>query len=81
MKYNKLYSINLVAFLYLMTGELPLLEGDAATKQTYFLVEDTQKNSLLIQIYRNNRVSVDLKGYLAAYRHIRQLMREYGKKE
>lgn len=74
MKANKLFSVNLVAFIYMITKKEPELGFDP-TGKTYFIYPATLQNTLIINVYRNNHVSVDLKDYLSAYRHIRSLMR------
>ena len=71
---KKLYSINLVAFIYMVSKMEPTL-GKDHMGNIYFLYPDTNDITLLINIYRRNRVSVDLKEYLTAYRHIRGLIR------
>lgn len=74
-EYIKIYSINVAAFL-LMVGKVePIIELDH-TGQAYFLFPNTTEISFMIQVYRMNRVSVDLKDYLAAYREIRQKIRK-----
>jgi len=74
-KYTKLYSVNLTAFIYLISKLEPMTQIDAKG-EIYFLFPDTPEISLLINIYRSNRVSIVLKDYLSAFRHIRTLMYE-----
>lgn len=71
---NKYYSVNLVAFIYMISKIEPVIEKDHLG-QVYFLYESAPNITILTNIYRNNHVSVDLKDYLAAYRTIRGKMR------
>lgn len=74
-KYAKLYSVNLIAFIFMISKVEPLTQTDEKG-EVYFLYEDSAELTLLINIYRSNHVSVDLKEYLTSFRHIRTLMYE-----
>jgi hypothetical protein len=74
-KYAKLYSVNLVAFIYLVSKIEPITDINDKN-EVFFLFPDTPEISLLINVYRSNRVSIDLKDYLGSFRHIRTLMYE-----
>ena len=80
---NKIYSINLASFIYLVAKIEPeVLLNESG--QAFFIFPDNQTISLIINIYRRNSISVDLKAYLGCYKHIRDLVRTAkadGKKE
>ena len=75
MKYIKIYSVNVAAYLYLLAKIEPILQLDDKGS-VYFLFNDTPEISLMINVYRGNQVSVNLKGFLNAYRVIRSKMYE-----
>lgn len=70
---KKIYSVNLAAFVYLVSKIEPRIGFDWRD-QAFFLFPDDTSISLIINVYRNNRVSVDLKDYLSAFKYIRTLM-------
>lgn len=72
----KIYSVNLAAFLFMIRHLEPTLDKDA-NGSVYFLFPDDMTTTLIINTYRRNRVSVDLKEYLSSYRHIRNMMRAF----
>lgn len=71
---KKFYSVNLVAFIYMITKTMPIAQKDL-DGLIYFVYEDSETISLLVNVYKRTRVDVDLHNYLAAFRDIRQLMR------
>lgn len=83
MTYKKLYSLNLVAYIYLMAKEEPILGRDPRTGSVYFLYPDNNAINFLIQTYKNGNPTVGLKDLTKAFNHIRTIMRafRYGGKE
>jgi hypothetical protein len=73
---NRIYSVNLAAFIYMVAKIQPSLDADVQG-QVFFLFPDTPEVSLIIGIYRKNHVSVDLKEYLSSYRYIRDLIKKH----
>ena len=71
---KKFYSVNLVAFIYMIIGRLPEVYKDIEGL-IYFVYEDSKEISLLINVYKKTHVQVDLHNYLAAFKDVRALMR------
>jgi len=71
---KKIYSLNMVAFLYMVLKKFPRVYKDDEGL-TYFVYDDSNEVSLLINVYKNTKVTVDLHEYLVAYREIRVLMK------
>ena len=71
---KRIYSINLTAFLYMILKTFPKVYKDDEGL-TYFVYEDSNEVALLINMYKNTKVQVELHEYLAAYRDIRVLMK------
>ena len=69
---KKIYSLNLAAFIYMITHLEPHLYEDEMGKIS-FLYPDTSEITLLINIYRKNQISVNLKEFLNAFRTIKKL--------
>jgi len=73
---NKIFSINLAAFIYLVSKIEPRLSKDQ-NGNVFFIFPNDPSVSLIINVYRGNRVNVDLKDYLESYRYIRSMMRTF----
>lgn len=76
MKYRKIYSLNLAAYILMINKVEPQLAKDASGT-IYFLFPDTETITFLINSYRVGNPMVGLKDLTAAYKHIRKLMIEY----
>lgn len=70
---KKFYSINLVAFIYMIVKELPKAYKDD-TGLIYFVYPDSTTINMLINVYKRTKVQVDLHEYLLAFKQIRSLM-------
>jgi hypothetical protein len=70
---KKFYSVNLVAFIYSVTRELPEAVKDDEGL-IYFIYETSQTIDLLVDVYKRTNVQVDLHKFLSAFRDIRNLM-------
>lgn len=77
MTYKKLYSLNLVAYILLITKEEPLLGKDPNTGSIYFLYPDDNTINFLITTYKNGNPTVGLKDLTAAYNRVKTIMRAY----
>ena len=71
---KKIYSTNLAAFIYMVSHIEPITQVDY-NGTVYFLYDETPEMTLLINMYKNNHVSVDLKQYINCFRYIRSLMK------
>lgn len=77
MIYKKLYSLNLVAYIYMITKEEPILGKDPRTGSVYFLYPDNDTTNFLVSTYKNTNPRVGLKDLTDAFRHIRTTMRAF----
>lgn len=77
MTHKKLYSLNLVAYIYMNTKEEPILGKDPRTGSVFFLYPDNNIINFLINTYKNNNPIVNLRDLTESFRHIRAVMRSY----
>ena len=73
---KKIFSLNLAAYLFMITKEMPQLAKDNRN-MVYFLFPDTPTISFLINTYKVGNPMVGLKDLTAAYKQIRQSMSAY----
>lgn len=77
MTYKKLYSLNLVAYILLVSKQEPVLGKDPNTGSVYFLYPDDNATNFLIATYKNGNPQVGLKDLTKAFNHIRTIMRAF----
>lgn len=76
MKYKKLYSLNLIAYVYMVSKIEPILQKDSQGT-IYFLFPDTESLTFIINTYRVGNPIVGLRDFTNTYRYLRKLMGEY----
>ena len=81
-EYYKIYSLNLAAFILMITKIEPILTHDEEKGKGFvnFLYPVCDEVRLIKQIYKQTNVSVDLHSYLNAYKDIRMMISEYRKR-
>lgn len=77
MTYKKLYSLNLVSYIYLISNEEPIMGKDPNTGSIYFLYPDDDTTNFLIATYKNGNPKVGLKDLTKSYSHVRAMMRAF----
>ena len=78
-EYYKIYSLNLAAFLMMITGIKPILSDGKGKDSGYvsFLFPVCDEVRLVKQVYKQSNISVDLHSYLNAYKDIRLMISNY----